>query len=342
MIEYLSFHPFPGLASPHAQTIIACFNRAGRPPPSQPLIIKLPDGDALWCSLFVPTSWQPTQKTIIMVHGLGGSHLSNYMIRMSRKLYQNGYRVIAVNLRGCGPGRHLARLHYHGGNSQDILAVLRALKQQTPHSPFILLGFSLGGNIALKLAGELGAEGPSLLHQTLAVCPPIDLDTTVNLLSKPSNRLYLRYYLKNMQKQVEPWIGKRNYSTFYEFDNLVTAPNWGFQNAFDYYHQCSSLSFIPLIQHPCRVLFAMDDPFIDYRPILKAKLPSCMKASLCRFGGHMGFLGRIGKKHRYFWLDHLLQTWINQADKPINQEDKQLSEIASLDPEAFAVTVKAE
>jgi predicted alpha/beta-fold hydrolase len=311
--EHLPFQPFLGLSSPHIQTVLASFCRGKASPPSIALLISLEDGDQLCCEVSTPPSWQSDQKTVIMIHGLGGSHNSSYMIRISFKLYQAGYRVVRVNLRGCGSGRGLARLPYHGGISGDIIKIIHTLKQETPSSSFIVIGFSLGGNIALKLAGELAEAGNSLLQHTIAVCPPVDLAQTVKALSLPANRFYHRYYLNKLRQQRPNWFEACKIVSLYDFDNRITAPHWGFQNAWDYYEQCSSLLFLPRIQHSCHLLFAADDPFIDYRPALELSLLPSVKIWLCQYGGHMGFLSWTGSKHRYFWLDHLLLKWINES-----------------------------
>lgn len=313
MLEHLPFRPFPGLSSPHAQTIIAGMSFPGVPPPSTPLLVPLDDGDTVYCQVSLPSTWLETDKTVVMVHGLGGSDRSNYMIRMGRKLYEAGYRVVRINLRGCGSGSTLARLPYHGGSSGDVFSVLQVLKQKTPLSPIILLGYSLGGNIALKLSGELGEDGFSLVQCTIAVCTPIDLGETIVLMSKPSNRLYHRYYLDQLVNQAQRWTRGQEISSLYEFDNLVTAPTWGFKDAAEYYLKNSSMHHIPNIKNPCYMLFTADDPFVDYKQILKVSIPSWIRVYLCQQGGHMGFLGWAGKDHWYFWLDQLLLKWIEDS-----------------------------
>lgn len=312
MIEHFKFQPFLGLASPHVQTILGNFSPAGEAPPSTPTFFALEDGDIIFCEVSTPDTWKETDKTIVMIHGLGGSVSSSYMVRISRKLYQSGYRVVRINLRGCGPRGDLAQRPYHAGKSDDVFTVLQALKRQHEFSPLILIGFSLGGNIALKLAGELGEGGESILYRTIAVCPPIDLEQTSQLLCSPQNRLYHRYYLERLREQAKRWLGEQVVATLIEFDNAVTAPQWGFKDALDYYRQCSSYPLLASIRHSCYILFASDDPFIDYQPILNLALPPFVKVGVSQYGGHMGFLGWTGDEHRYFWLDDLLLKWVKE------------------------------
>lgn len=309
-VEHLKLTPPPGLSSPHTQTVLGYLCPSGFPPPSTQFIVTLPDGDRLSCEISTPTTWQPSEKTVVLLHGLGGSHNSPYMIRFSRKLYQAGYRAIRINMRGCGSGQQLALHPYHGGLSDDLLIALKTIKSETPSSPITLIGFSLGGNIALKLAGELGHRANSLLHNTIAVCPPVDLAQSSALLAHPANRLYNQHYMRHLAQQAKRWIAGRPFSNLYEFDCLVTAPYWGFQGAFDYYQQSSSRFVLQQIQHPCRILFSIDDPFVDYKSSLELPLPSCVKISVTSCGGHLGFLGWSGRKHYYFWMDHILLKWI--------------------------------
>lgn len=309
--EYLPFQPLFGLSSPHAQTVLGCFSPAGAPPPSTQLLVSLEDGDTLVCEVSTPRKWEESHKTVLLVHGMGGSHESCYMIRFSRKLYRLGYRAIRVNMRGCGSGTGLAHRLYHGGVSNDVLETIKVVKKQTPNSPIALIGFSLGGNIALKLAGELGEEASNFLETTIAICPPVDLAQTAAMLARPENKIYNSYYMRQLKSQAARWVKGKSFSNIYEFDTLVTAPNWGFKGPFDYYQQCSSCFFLPKVHHSCHLLFAEDDPFIDYRPSVSMPLDSCVKVWVTPYGGHLGFLGWAGKDHYYFWMDSLLQQWID-------------------------------
>jgi uncharacterized protein len=309
--EKLSFRPASGLSSPHLQTIIpTLFCKGGREAPSAPFFIALEDGDALYCKMSTPPGWMLHQKTIILLHGLGGSDASAYMIRMSRKFFQSGYRVLRVNLRGSGEGVHFARRPYHGGTSNDILQVIQTLKKQTPQSPVVLIGFSLGGNIALKLMGELGEGASSLIETAIAVCAPIDLNQTVELLLSRSNRFYHQYYVRSLKRMGAPWLEKHAIKTVRDFDHLITAVHWGYRDAYDYYHQCSGKFFLPAIRQSCHLIFAEDDPFVDYRAAMQQPLSSVVKGWLSPYGGHMGFWGWAGFEHGYHWLDAHLLTYL--------------------------------
>jgi uncharacterized protein len=307
----VDFSPFPGLSSPHAQTILACFAPAGDPPPSITQVISLQDGDSLCCEVSTPSSWKTTDSTIILLHGLGGCHSASYMVRLSRKLYMAGFRAVRVNMRSCGSGRGLAKLPYHGGLSADVHHVVEALKQEHPASPMTIVGYSLGGNIALKLASELGEKGSDLVATTIAICPPVNLAETAEIMAKPINHLYNRYYMYHLAKFTKDWTDGKSFSTIYEFDQIVTAPRWGFESPHEYYIDSSSCYKLGKIQHPCHILLAADDPFINFRSCTESKRSASVKIWLSEYGGHMGFFGRSDKEHGYFWLDKLLLQWVS-------------------------------
>lgn len=314
LVSPLAFKPLPGLSSPHAQTVIACFSPSGEEPPSVQMIIPLADGDALSCEVSTPPHWEESKKTVILVHGLGGCHSSSYMVRLSRKLYEMGYRAVRVNLRTCGSGKDLASIPYHGGVSSDLFCVIEKVKSLATKSPITVLGFSLGGNIALKLAGELGKDARDLVEATFAVCPPVDLADTAKLMSKPTNHFYNMYYMRQLEKTTRKWTKGKPFSTIYEFDQIVTAPNWGFKNPEEYYQLSSSKSQLFKIKHPSKILFAKDDPFVDYKRATESKLSSNIDICVAPYGGHMGFFGWTEEGNKFYWMDSLLLKWIENGE----------------------------
>ena len=313
-VEKLLFRPSRGFASPHIQTILPTFfSHIGEPPPSTPYFIPLDDGDILSCKLSTPPNWNGSQKTVVLLHGLGGSDSSCYMIRLSRKFYREHYRTVRVNLRGAGDDGHLAKRPYHGGSSHDLLTLVETLKKESPDSPIILIGFSLGGNIVLKLLGELKEKGPTLVEMAITICSPLDLLHTMELLRHPSNHLYHRYYVKGLKAASSRWIGKQSVRSIYDYDHVVTAPQWGFRDPEDYYQQCSSKFVLSDIRQTSHLIFAADDPFVDYRVVLQSPLSSKIKIWLSTYGGHMGFWGWAGKEHRYHWLDPVLLKMVQSC-----------------------------
>lgn len=309
VFQWLDFKPFRGFSSKHLQTILPSLKFREKPPESFQWIIGMGDDDYLSCEVSQPKNWKPCDRTILLLHGLGGSHSGQYMIRIARKIFDKGMKVVRVNLRGCGSGKGLSKLPYHAGCSQDIFKVLQKCKQENPDSKLTVIGFSLGANIALKLIGELGESAKEWIETCFAICTPLDLKQTVNAIGKKSHYFYQRYFLKQLMIQAESWL-KEKVKSIYEFDQRVTAPLWGFKDVEDYYVKCSSQFFLPKIGTPTHLLFAVDDPFIDLTTINQIDLPNAVKVWVTKHGGHMGFIGRNAKPDHY-WMDQLLLNWLN-------------------------------
>jgi len=312
MFKKLKFRPFPGTSSFHLQMILSQFALNGKAPASETVSIDLKDGDKLACEISCHESIDVNTPTVVLVHGLGGSSQSGYLIRLSRKFHIRGYRTVRVNLRGSLSGMGVSSRPYNAGTSDDLFEVLKYVKQQYPDSPLILIGFSLGGNISIKLAGELGEQAQNYIDYMITVGTTIDLYHSIECISKISNWLYHRYYLWYLLQQSEEWLPKEPICSLYEFDDLVTAPHWGYRNAMHYYETCSSCHYMNKVLVPARFLFAEDDPFIDYELLLNIKIPANVSVYLTEKGGHMGYFGWAGKEHGFNWLDRLLLEWVQE------------------------------
>jgi len=320
-----AFRPLPCLTHPHLQTIVAAKFTWSREPPSTTHLVALSDGDKIALEVSTPREWQPHDPTVVLLHGLCGCHRSPYMQRLAHKCWRSGLRAIRMNLRGCGSGRGLARHPYHSGRSADVLAVLESLLRTTPQSPVTLIGFSLGGNLVLKLAGELSAAVPDNLQHVIAVCPPADLIACSRLLQQPANRFYNRYFTRLLCAEVidrhsrfpdllHPDLPAE--LSLYAFDEYYTAPQCGFRDALDYYRQCSAAPLVPRLTVPCHILFAADDPLIDARVFDGVALPPNVRVIRTRYGGHLGFLGRPGGAAGYRAMDAQLLVWITAPAVP--------------------------
>ncbi len=305
----LDFQPFFGLSSKHLQMIISVLIPVGKAPLSTQMLVDIGNGDKLSCEVSTPFTWKNKDKTIVLIHGLGGSHASGYMVRIAREMFNKGNKVVRVNLRGCGSGKGLSKQPYNAGTSDDILKILLVLKKENPNSEIIVIGFSLGGNISLKLASELGLDAKDLVKTFFAICPPFDLEQTVLTIQQKKYSLYHRYYLKKILEQASPWVTQKIHS-IYEFDNQITAPSWGFNGAKDYYQNCSSKNFLSKIRVTSHVLCAEDDPFVLIETLKDVALSNHVHLWTTEYGSHMGFLGRTNQVWKFQWLDQLLLSWI--------------------------------
>ncbi|MDF2690574.1 MAG: hypothetical protein K0S29_429 [Gammaproteobacteria bacterium] len=319
-----NFTPWGLLKSPLLQTVVAAKFNWRKPPPSVTKVIDLQDQDQITLEISTPNSWEPGKPTVIMLHGLGGHHNASYMVRLGHKILKLGTsRIVRVNFRGCGSGKGLAKGLYHSGRSEDVLKALTTLKHETPNSDFHLLGFSLGGNVALKLAGELSHNAHQLLQKVIAICPPINLLACAELLDKPENHIFRRYFLNKLLKFIRqrhlhfPELGtlpSQKYHGIMDFDNQYTAPFSGFLDAKDYYQKSSSKDLIKNISIPCHILMSEDDPFIHCK-FETDHLPRHIQLLLTKHGGHMGFLSSPFSKHGFRWMDNIILEWLGLTKK---------------------------
>src|SRR6266536_2720520 len=224
--------------------------------------------------------WQanPTEHpTIVIWHGMEGSSAAVYMLATARKAYRAGFNVVRMNLRNCGATEHLTPTLYHGGLSEDPRAVVTELIERDGLPKIFLAGFSLGGNLVLKLAGEYGESPPNEILGVCAVSPSVDLNASANLINHRSNRLYQRDFLRRLRKRI--YIKKKLFPGLYdtaginlirtirEFDDRFTAVAHGFANVADYYHRASALRVTDRIRVPTLIIHAHDDPFIPFAPL---------------------------------------------------------------------------
>ncbi|MDO8954332.1 MAG: alpha/beta fold hydrolase [Gammaproteobacteria bacterium] len=317
----MDFKPWGILKSPLLQTVVAAKFHWCKPPVSITKFIPLHDQDRLALEISTPLLWTPDQPTVIILHGLGGHHNSSYVVRLAHKILKlSSTRVIRVNFRGCGTGMGFAKGLYHSGRSEDILAAIETIKAEHPESPLYLLGFSLGGNVALKLAGELADKAKQLLSKVIAICPPINLVACAELIDLPENRLFQRYFMKKLLKyaalrhKIFPELGRfysKKYRGIVEFDNQYTAPHSGFLSAQDYYQKSSSKDFIKDIAVPCHILMSADDPFIYNKLDDSITLPDHVKLHMTTAGGHMGYLSSPFSKYGFRWMDNMILEWLN-------------------------------
>ncbi len=315
----VDFRPLPLLSNRHVQTLLGHWlpgPQAGRP--ARSVVLRLPDGDGLLIHDNIPPGWRPGEPVAVVVHGLGGTHASPPVQRLTWRLLAGRVRVVRPDLRGAGGGLPLARRCYHAGRSDDVRAVLEQVHHWCPTSPLLLLGISLGGAIVLRLAGEAGDNPVSGLARVAAVAPPVDLERSVALLSHPRNRLYEQQFVREVTAEAYkrqryfpdlPPLAFPRPLTMRLFDDLYTAPRNGFTNGLDYYRRASALPFISRIRVPALILTARDDPFIASDPFEDLKPPASVEMHLLPCGGHLGFVGwdgaggvRWGERRVIDWL----------------------------------------
>lgn len=250
---------------------------------------------------------------IVMVHGLEGSGEAGYIRSLSTLALESGFGAHRFHMRTCGGTEHLCQTLYHAGLTSDLLAVLRQFRSEG-HAPVFLAGFSLGGNVVLKLAGELGESAPELLCGVCAASTPLDLAACARRISQPDNVFYERRFVNKMRARLcatgryspRDFAGLR---TVEAIDDRITAPSFGFGNAANYYRTQSAIGFLERIRVPVLLVQAKDDTFVPFDIFRHAAVSANPRIELMATdaGGHLGFLSRGPER---FWLDRTIMNWI--------------------------------
>lgn len=291
--------------------------------------VVLPDDDVLVIHEDSPAPSDPTLRTswgAVLLHGLCGSHLSPYIVRIASKLNAIGVRTYRVDLRGCGAGVGLAQKPYHAGRSEDLRAIVQFIAQQRPEMRLCLVGFSLGGNIVLKCLGEAETQGlASVVGAGMAVNPPIDLERCVTSLTSPLQRQYDRYFVKLLMDQIRQMpgglpheIAEKRPRGLFEFDDRYTAPVSGFGTAHNYYAQSSSKPLLGEIRHPTLLMTANDDPLVNCQVYDDVQASQSVQVLRVSGGGHLGYLatrhssGESLQRDRR-WMDWQVVEWVRHV-----------------------------
>ena len=266
---------------------------------------------------------------ILFLHGLEGSADAGYIASCAQEALTRGFAVHRLNARTCGGTESLCETTYHSGLTADARFVLEAIQARSP-APRFVIGFSLGGNVALKLAGELGQT--ELISGVCAVSTPIDLAACVRSMEKRANQLYARRFLRRLRNRVvrksrlvpETFRAAAiaNVRTIWEFDDRVTAPLFGFGTAANYYATQSASRYLEKIRVPALVVTSKDDPMVPFdiyhHPAFQSN--PYLKLVATAHGGHLGFIAR--RKPR-FWLDGVAMDWIcDVANRGVNAGTK--------------------
>ena len=312
------------LAGGHRQTLAGAFF-PGRLPDERAVVRRIPlsDGDTLVVHDDCPTNWPSAGPVAVMLHGLAGCHRSSYLVRTAAMLNANGVRTFRMDLRGCGAGFGLALKPYNAGCSDDVFAVLRAIAVWCRGSPISLFGFSLGGNIVLKLLGEALDRVPPELVRAAAINPPIDLARCTYGLSRWPQRHYDVYFVKQLLQRLRelqqhrsdfvPPTFARTPRRLVDFDDQYTAPRTGFRDADDYYKRCSSEQFISAIRVPTLILTSRDDPLIPVASFERLSLSTNVRLHIAEGGGHLGYLATGNGEQSRDWLQTQLLRWMNSS-----------------------------
>jgi predicted alpha/beta-fold hydrolase len=263
--------------------------------------------------------WQPdraSRPAILALHGLEGSSSAHYMLGIADKALRAGFNAILLNQRNCGGTEHLGPGLYHSGLVEDAALLIRQIAETDGITRVVAAGYSLGGNLALRLAGTHPRGSLPTLSGVCAVSPVLDLEACIRALERRSNFLYQWNFMRNlrgrMRRKAAHFPGAFDLSrldairTVRQFDAAYTAPYFGFGSAEDYYHRAAALRVIDRIEVPALVITAEDDPFVPHQSFSDPAIASNPHVTLvvAKHGGHCGFLAEAhGPDDDGYWAE---------------------------------------
>ncbi|MGA2001940.1 MAG: alpha/beta fold hydrolase [Terriglobales bacterium] len=319
------FTPRRWLRGGHVQTVASfLIQRHIHLPAPEERMIEVEPGVEVLCHCH----WQADRTkalTIIVVHGLEGSSDSQYMLGITEKALRAGMNVIRYNQRNCGGTDALAPVLYHSGLSSDIAVVARSVIEHDGVSRLALVGFSMGGNLVLKLAGEWGQNGPQQFRAVAACCPALDLAVSADTLHAPANRIYETYFLwalgRRMRQKARLFPGHfdverlNGIRSLREFDHKITAYYCGFAGADDYYDRASAAHVVGQVSVPALVLHSANDPFIRITDETRQKILANPNITFVEpdDGGHCAFIGeRNGASDDGYWAESEIVSFLRR------------------------------
>jgi uncharacterized protein len=326
------FRPHPALRNGHLMTIANAFllRRFPRLRASTARLFEVEPG----AQLRGDCHWQSNPQnhpTLLLLHGLEGSSDSAYILGTAEKAFVAGFNVLRLNQRNCGGTERLTRTLYHSGRSDDFSAIVLELIERDGLPEIFFAGYSMGGNLALKMTGEFGDAAPPQLRGIVAIAPCLDLAACCDALSAPRNFLYNRHFMERLKRRMRhkaslfPEIyltdsllmALRRVRNVREFDDAITARFCGFEGADDYYARSSAIHVLHAIHVPTLILTAQDDPFVPFSTFNLAALRENPSIQLVapHHGGHCAFVSRESGDER-FWCEARIVEFCRGRSQP--------------------------
>jgi predicted alpha/beta-fold hydrolase len=323
-----TFEPRESLRNGHWMTLYSWANPRyfpALPPPTRRYFDVAPDARVVADCHWQPDRWE--RPTLLALHGLNGSSDAHYMKGIAAKAFARGMNVVRLNQRNCGDTEHLSAGLFHSGLTADAAQVVHELTTVDRLPAIGIAGYSLGGNLALKLAGEYGSHAPRSLVGVAAVSPIIEIEECTRALERPGNALYNWNFVKDLKRRMrrkeQLYPGRFDLTTLdairtvRQFDAAFTAPHFGFRSAEDYYHRASAMRVIDRIAIPALIITAEDDPFVPSQPFRDGKVTGNphIELHLCAHGGHCGFVGARSPGDDGYWAENTIIDFIERAPK---------------------------
>lgn len=332
------FKPHFLLQNPHAMTITANFWKRSVPGlgPSVTRGFETEQGT----TVSAECHWQKDVErhaTLVILHGLEGSCDSGYIRGTAEKAWMAGFNVVRLNQRNCGGSEKMSNTLYHSGLSGDILAVITELIEQDGLPEIFAAGFSMGGNLVLKMAGELGGDAPDELRAVVAIAPSLDLAACADALAEPRNFIYERHFVRRLKRRMRvkaslfPELfplgeieGFERIATVRDFDDQVTARFCNFRSAADYYARSSASMVMAEIRLPTLIIASKDDPFVPFGPLQNPAIRNNPNITLLATerGGHCAFISRAPGPQR-FWAEARIVEYCEKHSRLRNDASPQ-------------------
>ena len=307
------FEPHRWLRNKHLMTLAGALLPRHTPglPPANDRLFEVEPGT----QLLARCHWQREPRrspTLALVHGLEGSSESGYIRTLAAQAFTTGFNVLRINQRNCGGTERLTTTLYNSGLSADFRAVLLELIERDRLKQIFFAGYSMGGNLILKMAGELGVAAPRELRGICAVCPTLDLAACVDAIERPENWLYQLRFVRDLKSRVRrkaklfPGQFELNslsrVRTLREFDDAITAPCSGYRSAADYYERASAMRVVHRIAVPTLILTSKDDPVVPFESFGASEIAGNpqIRVAATEFGGHCAFISRTNGPERYW------------------------------------------
>jgi uncharacterized protein len=302
--------------------------RFPRLPASVPRLFDIEPGTQLRGEMH----WQADRMhrpMLVLLHGLEGSSESGSMLGTAEKAFAAGFHVVRLNQRNCGGTERLTETLYHSGRSRDFRTVVLELIERDKVPALIFAGFSMGGNLALKMAGEFGDSAPAALRGIVTVAPCLDLAACSDALCAPRNFLFNRHFVTSLKRRMRekaelfPDVYGTNglmaeldkVRTVRQFDEVITARFCGFKSAGDYYARSSAMRFLEAIRVPTLILTAQNDPVVPFRIFRHAAIADNLNLHLVapRYGGHCAFISQDRGDERFWSEARIVEFALQQA-----------------------------
>lgn len=322
------FEPHALLKNAHAMTFAAAFwPRRFRLPQAEDRLFQV-DTES---RLLARCHWQAGKRrdvpVLAIVHGLEGSSDSDYVMGVAEKAFIAGFHVLRVNQRNCGGTEALTPTLYNSGMSGDYRALLAELSNAEGFQQIFFAGYSMGGNLVTKMAGEYGDAPPRALKGVCAVCPALDLAACADALERRDNFFYQRHFVTGLMARYgrKAKLFPERYSqngfgrirTVREFDNEITAPQFGYRDAQEYYEAVGAKKVAAQVRVPMLMITAKDDPFVPYSSFLRAKISDnpAIRFLTPEHGGHCGFISKYSGTER-FWGEQRIVDFCDEIRGP--------------------------